>query len=106
MAGCDTAPEVPGVGDYDAAVGRVLLWVAGGAVGFAGYAVVELALAAGFDRRPFGAAAGALAGRPRLEDAQVAGLVGELGELLGIGGHGGERLYPCWNGGPMKVVMT
>lgn len=48
MSGCDTAPEVPGVGDPDSAVGRVLGWVFGGAGAFAGWAIIELIVAGGF----------------------------------------------------------
>ena len=48
MAGCGTTPEVPGVGDYDSAAGRVIAWVLGGAGAFAGYVIIELIIAGGF----------------------------------------------------------
>jgi hypothetical protein len=48
VAGCDTAPEVAGVGDENSAVGRVLGWVFGGAGAFAGWAIIEMIVAGGF----------------------------------------------------------
>jgi hypothetical protein len=46
VAGCDTSPEVAGVGDYNSAAGRVIGWVLGGAGAFALYVIIEL-IAAG-----------------------------------------------------------